>query len=306
MIDNVAFLTINYNSTEDTIELIESFQEPSINLVVYVLDNGSNELEYRYLKKYVENLAAKKRPAVKLFRSDVNLGFSRGNNFLREKARDDFDYYIIGNNDLVMTSNAITRIVAEAKDCSSDVFTSTIAYYDKEDIIWYGGGRESFEPRFRPRHLNKGKSLSEVIDRPNKVVTFASGAWMVIKKDLLNRNYLFDENMFFGEEDAEFCRRITAYGSTIKYIPSVIIYHKVGESQNSRKRTELNRYHVQSKIYNLSKSYSPFFSLPYLPFFFFYQVFLAFKEQKFSQDFLNVVIDIPLFYLKGLLNRRKE
>jgi len=303
MIDNVAFLTINYNSTKDTIELIESFQERAINLVVYVLDNCSNELEYRNLEKYVETLADKNRPVVKLFRSDVNLGFSRGNNFLLEKARDDFDYYVIGNNDLVMTSNAITRIVTRANDCSSEVFTSTIAYYKKKNIIWYGGGRESLEPRFRPRHLNKGRALSEAVNLNSKTVSFASGAWIVLKKELLNRHYLFDANMFFGEEDAEFCRRILRGGCSIQYFPEIVVYHKVGEAENSRKTALLNIFHVQSKIYNIAKSYPLYISLPYFIFFYVYQLLAGLKEKDKRSSVLKLLKDTPRFYIKGFSNR---
>lgn len=136
-------------------------------------------------------------------------------------------------------------------------------------------------------------------------VSFASGAWMIISKNVFEKTYLFDSNMFFGEEDAEFCRRAKKKGFPILYIPDIVVYHKVGESANSRKRPELNLYHIQSKIYNVAKSYSVLFSLPYFFSFYVYQVSLSILEKDKRKTIFGILKKIPDYYVKGILAKNK-
>ncbi|MCZ8217416.1 MAG: glycosyltransferase, partial [Cyclobacteriaceae bacterium] len=69
----VSVITVNYNNTQVTLELLESLYAHEGNAVeVIVVDNASRENPERYIKE--------KFPLVKFIRSDRNLGFAGGNN----------------------------------------------------------------------------------------------------------------------------------------------------------------------------------------------------------------------------------
>lgn len=109
MLPRVAFITINFNSFFDTVELLESIDEDGVDLDLYILDNGSTLDDYNKLKKYLDGYSVGPIK-VFLFRSECNLGFSKGNNFLLEKSGLDYDFYVVGNNDLVLSKNSINRL----------------------------------------------------------------------------------------------------------------------------------------------------------------------------------------------------
>ena len=71
---DISFITICYNGFKDTCELIESLQEKlhSVTYEIIVVDNASREDEAAKISRLY--------PSVIAIRSEVNRGFSGGNN----------------------------------------------------------------------------------------------------------------------------------------------------------------------------------------------------------------------------------
>ena len=73
----VSIITINYNSSAYTIKLIESILRNISDAILYeiiVTDNASESDDYNYL---ISNIPSDAR--IKIFRSNINKGFSGGN-----------------------------------------------------------------------------------------------------------------------------------------------------------------------------------------------------------------------------------
>jgi len=296
---SVGFVTLNFNSTKDTIEMLDSICEPDILLYVVVVDNSSRSEEFDSLRQFIES--NKFLFSVELIRSDVNLGFSAGNNFACKFLPEDIDYVVVGNNDLVLVPEAIGRLVQFGQVKKAAITTSTICYYNNRNVVWYGGGRQSIEPRFYSRHQYKGADLSAVA-AGCRVVTFASGAWMVIDTSYIS-GQLFDENMFFGEEDADLCAKVLREGGEIWFSPEVVIYHKVGAASNSRKSETLNLYHNQAKIYQITKNYSKVYSVPYFCMFQCYQALRAFFAGGAARNIVQILSGNYRYFKLGLASR---
>ena len=99
----ISIITVNYNGIVDTRNLLNSL---CINIVdieyeMVVVDNGSKENEAELLQQEFFQ--------IKAIRSDVNLGFSGGNNLGVKYSKG--DYLLFLNNDLIITSDFITPLL---------------------------------------------------------------------------------------------------------------------------------------------------------------------------------------------------
>ena len=91
----VSIVTVNYNNSKDTCELIESLNKITYpNIEIIVVDNASKEDNPINIKY--------KHPNIVFIQNPINYGFAAGNNFGIMKARG--KYVLLLNNCLLYTS----------------------------------------------------------------------------------------------------------------------------------------------------------------------------------------------------------
>ena len=97
---DVSFITINYNSSNLTLKLVESIilNTVDLNFEVIIIDNSS---EYEDFKNLYDSLNL--IPQVKIFRNRINSGFASGNMLGVNFASG--NYYFFINNDCVLMNN---------------------------------------------------------------------------------------------------------------------------------------------------------------------------------------------------------
>ncbi|MEA1916540.1 MAG: glycosyltransferase, partial [Campylobacterota bacterium] len=96
---DVSFITINYNSTTHTIELLESiFKHTSTDYEVIVVDNASTCNELNMLEQFCN-----KYEQVTIVKNRVNSGFASGNMLGINYAN--AEYYFFINNDTKLLNN---------------------------------------------------------------------------------------------------------------------------------------------------------------------------------------------------------
>jgi len=81
---------------------------------------------------------------------------------------------------------------------------------------------------------------------------------MLIKREVINKVGLFDENFFMYYEDVDYCKRATDAGFEVWYFGKIQVMHFAGASSNRRKnyidslsRKSLDYY---LKKHNLTKN----------------------------------------------------
>ena len=86
---DISFITICYNGFKDTCELIESLHKKlkSVSYEIIVVDNASRENEAEKIRALY--------PTVITIRSDVNKGFSGGNNIGLRVAKGKYFFFTI-------------------------------------------------------------------------------------------------------------------------------------------------------------------------------------------------------------------
>ena len=99
MVD-ISFITINYNSSQYTISLVESIIKNSSDILyeIIIVDNASKKDDLFKLKNFVSD-----KINIKLIENSINSGFASGNmlgiNYAKGK------YYFFINNDCILLNN---------------------------------------------------------------------------------------------------------------------------------------------------------------------------------------------------------
>ena len=206
----VAVIIVNYNDIETTVEYVQKIQEYNIINRIVVVDNLSTTTgAFENLKK-IEN------EKIYVIQSDKNGGYNYGNNvgikYLKEK-NEDYDYIIISNPDIDIQEKAIKnciKVLIENENIA--VIAPRMLNKENKPIRRSAWKLRTFgldvihSTRFLEilfyKLLRKGEYSETEYKNEKLEVDAISGAFFIIKNNILKEIGLFDENVFlFYEED---------------------------------------------------------------------------------------------------------
>jgi len=165
-----------------------------------------------------------------------NIGFSRGNNVLIKEMLSEYepsDWIWLLNNDTTVpkeTLDNLEKVLSEVPD-DVGILGFQIRSMDDPDLIHHAGTHQSY-----PGGVHKSGSvkLGQFNEKTfEKWVTFAS---VLIRREVFETIGLLDERMFNYYSDSDFCFRSRYCGWKVQYIPELVIYHKIGSSQNPNEK----------------------------------------------------------------------
>ncbi|MEB3287410.1 MAG: glycosyltransferase family 2 protein [Vampirovibrionales bacterium] len=255
----IGVVIVNYKGVEDTIHCLQSLSQSTYqNFQVFVIDNDSQDHSVSTLKALQES----KNCAVDftLIESDVNLGFSGGNNIAisamisfndalstnREKGAQQpqmgnetngrqlpYDYVWLLNNDATADPHCLKNMVDEAGK-TGGLVGSLVLYPDKTyqrvgtQINWKTGGVSGYAEGC----LKDGMALECL-----------SGASMLIPVSVIKRIGLMDESYFLYFEDAEYCLRAAEKRIPVTLSLKARVYHHEGKSTGKHSLATQYYYH---------------------------------------------------------------
>lgn len=228
--NKVAIIILNYNGLQNTLECISSvkrLKKTNCQIKIIVIDNNSQDSS----KKEFQRLAG-----ITFIESTVNLGYSGGNNLgINDALRTNADFILILNNDVFIDKNAISYLIKAASE--ADIISPKIYFskgfefhkprYKKDElgrIIWYAGGQIDWN-----NIIGKHIGVDEVDNgqyNHKKELDFATGAAILVKREVFEKIGLFDEKYFLYLEDMDFCVRAKRAGFKIIYEPEAVLWHK--------------------------------------------------------------------------------
>ena len=249
--NRVYIIIVNWNGGHDTVECLESLLRLSYpSFTPVVCDNGSSDDSLEVIKRWAESrglcynefssteVAYDSRseadfPLV-IIRSQMNLGFAGGSNvgMRYALARGDCDYVWLLNNDTVVDTDALTRLV-ERIDLQPSVGMcgSTIRLYHDPDKIQALGGGYYFRWIGLPWHYGRFRIWGKKIDqrRAEMWMNYVEGASMLISRKFVEEIGLMCEDYFLYFEEADWAVRAKGRFK-LAYARQSIVYHKVGAS----------------------------------------------------------------------------
>lgn len=236
---DASVVVVSFNTRDLLRECLELVQRETSGLRIeaLVVDNNSGDGSAEMVEKEF--------PDFRIIRSAVNLGFAAANNLAIQSARG--RYLILLNSDAFLHPGAVKLAVK---------------HMDQHPQAALGGARllsqdSSFQPSARmfPNIITDTFVLTGLATRYPRSKIFGyfdrtwadpsqpcqadwvTGAFSIIRADVLNKVGLFDPQFFLYGEEVDLCRRIKRAGYEIWYWPDILVLHIGGES--SRQITDL-------------------------------------------------------------------
>ena len=267
----VSIVILNWNRKKDTLDCLESLGKTIVDfkLETIVVDNASTDGSSTEIRKFLKKMSFKRNN----FRSEIlknkdNLGFCEGNNLgIRHALNHGADYILLPNNDTLVdesTFGDLLRVAlsrpkagllspkiyfAPGYEFKKDIYKSS----DMGRVIWYAGGNIDWDNVYGTNHgvdeVDKGQ-----FERVRET-DFATGACMLIKRELLEKVGTLDEKYFMYFEDSDLSHRARNAGYEVLYAPPARIWHKV--SQSSKIGGDLNDYFIIRNRLLFGMRYAP-------------------------------------------------
>lgn len=243
----VPILIVNYNGRsylEDCLGSLQDSAHDRIRLVVYIVDNASQDDSVAYVRATW--------PDVRIIQSRTNLGFAGGNNLGWSVIRREWPgakYVFLLNEDTVVTDNFLDPLVRYLDDNPSvgavqpklTLYPETSAVNTLGNVIHFlgfGYGSKS------------GLKDTLTVITPRRI-NYASGAAVLLRVAAIDKVGLFDDFMFMYLEDLDLGWRLSLIGSESMLVPESVVHHKYEFKRGMRQYY----YFERNRMWILLKNY---------------------------------------------------
>ncbi|EKD75981.1 MAG: Glycosyl transferase [uncultured bacterium] len=255
----VSLIILTYNSRRHLEALLQSIQKqtyPAIELIV--VDNASRDETVSYLRGQTI------RSVDQLIVNPENYWFAKGNNI--GIAASHGDYVYICNDDVVLDSNCIARLVAvfERKPQCAMVGPKVLKLIDGQPAQIFDSA--GLQRRRSGKVVNRGENLADQGQYNTSEAIFGiTGAAMLLRRSALERaryqNEYFDDDYVAYKEDVDISWRLQRLGYEVYYEPTAIAYHartmqKNSLEQRGRTRNIIRAYSFRNHWWTLIKNLS--------------------------------------------------
>jgi len=261
---DLSIIIVNFNKRKLLEECLDSIYKAThkITFEIIVADNGSTDGSQSMVKT--------KHPNINIIENKENFGFTKASNqgLKIYKGR----YAMLLNNDTIVKDHAFDLMVdfmdknMQAGGCGPKLLNIDGTIQHQGSIL----GKKFW------------KSVKPI------VVDFVVGACLMARRETIDRVGLLDENLYFYNDDLDWCLRIKKAGYKIYYLPDAEVIHYGGYSSRGTFNRQLFTGGFKGGLYFTKKHYG-------LAAFYLYKIIL----------FLLIVIYLPFFILSYPLKREK-
>lgn len=264
----VAVIILNWNGLTLTNQCLESLSQSTLAPErIFVLDNGSEMNE-------TEALRQRWGDKIQCERSETNLGFAGGNNFVMQRLLDEqrFDYFVLLNQDAQVDRYCISKLVDYLDNTPTVAVAGPLVLNgDKKtiqscgaDISWLTGKITS-----RYQNLPPGTQPSEPF-----IVDSVIGCCWCVRTSVLRTVGLFDDRYFAYYEEVDWAVRATLLHWLLAVVPQAVAIH----DKTAEFRTFLN---VRNMVWFMRK-HATVWQL-FIFFCYFWTIFMIERLRKGSQ-----------------------
>lgn len=243
---DISIIIVNYNTKELLKQTIESVINTTkhIEYEIIVSDNDSKDGSQTMIKE--------KFSKVRLIENNDNLGFPKGNNVAIREAKG--RYILLLNSDTKVLENCIedcAKYMDNHKDigalgCKLVLADGTLDHACKrgfptpEASLFYMLKFNKLFPKNKKFTAYTMGYLSE--DSINEVDSL-TGAFMLVRREVIDKVGFLDERFFMYGEDIDWCYRIKSAGYKVVYYPKVTTIHYKGQSSKKKKLKTIYEFH---------------------------------------------------------------
>jgi GT2 family glycosyltransferase len=226
---------LNFNSREETIGCLNSIKKIStkgFEVNVVLIDNASRE-KLNLKEDFIDPIP------LKIMETKENLGFAGGHNLgLRYALGNNADYVLVFNNDAILGKDALLEMFLTAESSAEFAIIVPKIYFSKGHeyhknkyktnelgkVFWYAGGEVDWK-NVVGFHRGVDEVDSGQYDRQEET-NYATGCCMLIKREILEKVGMFNEDYYLYYEDGDLSRRVKKMGYKIIYEPKAVVWHE--------------------------------------------------------------------------------
>lgn len=233
-----AVVILNYNGKEMLRKFLPSVISHS-QFEIIIADNASNDGSVEFVKSEF--------PSLTLLSFSENSGFTGGYNKALSQLKGDFEYYILLNSDVEVSSGWDKELITWLdKNREFAALQPKILSYQNPDFFDYAGAGGGFVDSLGYPYC-RGRIFSTIEKDEGQYnneiqVDWASGACMAIRASVFHEVGGFDSRFFAHMEEIDICWRIRSKGYKIGYFGGVKVWHVGGAtlSRSNPFKTHLN------------------------------------------------------------------
>ena len=243
---DLSIIIVSYNTKELTKQTLDSIYKNKHEFVfeTIVVDNDSHDDTIEMIQGCF--------PDVKLIINKENLGFSKANNLAIRQTQGRF--ILLLNSDTFVNDSCLEKSLeylqthpkVGALGCKVILPSGTLDHACKRGFPTPVASFYYFLKldRLFPKSKRFGSyDLTYLSENEIHEVDSLMGAFMMIKKEVLDEVGLLDEDYFMYGEDIDLCYRIKKKGWKIIYYPEASIIHYKGGSSKKRKVKLIFEFH---------------------------------------------------------------
>lgn len=223
----LSIVIVNYNTKELTLKCLRSVfaSQTNYEYEVFVVDNASKGDDVEVFKKEF--------PQAIVISAKKNFGFAGGNNIALRQAQS--KYILLLNSDTEVQPDTLNKSI-QYMDAHSQVGAMSCKVLlpdgslDKACRRKFPNPWNSFLRLFGMRKFSNYNFFGDL----NQIqeVDAVAGAFIMVRKEAIDKVGLLDEEYFMYGEDLDWCWRIKEAGYKIMYVPESSITHfKYGSSR---------------------------------------------------------------------------
>ena len=232
----LSVVIVSYNVSHYLLQCLDSLQRAlrGIDGEVIVVDNHSRDNSVA--------LVHQAHPEVKVIENLHNLGFSKANNIALRQAKG--EYALLLNPDTIVADNTIRDCIAFL-DLHPDAGAAGVMMLNADGTVAPESRRGVPTPltsfyklsglcRMFPRSPRFGRYyLGHLPWQTPQQIDIVSGAFCMLRRSVLDKVGLLDEDYFMYGEDIDLSYRILKQGATNWYLPYPILHYKGESTQKS-------------------------------------------------------------------------
>lgn len=257
---DLSIIILSYKSKLDLQRLLPSVfaSETKYSYEVIIVDNGSNDGTYEWLESQLKDLRFKDLKIIK----NQNTGFAAGNNLGIKQASG--KYILLLNPDTKIEKNTL-EVMLNFMDSHSEVGVSGCKVVKPDGSLDLACRRKFPNPwnSFKRLFLlsNADYNLTTVDVNQEMEIDSVMGAFLLIRKYVVDLIGLLDEEFFMYGEDIDWCWRCKEEGFKVWYYPKTFITHFKGSSSAKIALKALKWFHEAMWIFYRKhyKNQYPFF-----------------------------------------------
>lgn len=250
----IAVLVLNWENANSTINCINSLLESKLEngntLSTFIIDNNSTQETRTKLFDFVSNLQ-ELSPNIHYIQNERNLGFSGGMNQAIKAAMslDEFDYFWLLNNDLVVDQNALKDLLSyTVQHPGKLVIGPTVLNIEGNTIQCAGGCKYNSYLGFATA-LYSGVPVEKLLNLKEQKLDYVYGAAMFIKSSVFKSD-LLDERFFLYFEELSLKQNLPDKENNLGWCKNAIVRHHGGGSSTSSDIEYFTTYHAARSCFH--------------------------------------------------------